>query len=156
MLTVLNGEILRHGAASMFCTALYAHAVATRAAPRPDHLPRRPPGRADPEGRSPVEEAGRPGTLLGFRTELELTDDRFRLSAGDALVLYTDGVTERRDGNHMFEEERLIAILQTADPEASAEQIVALIDRAITDFSDEPPQDDIAIVVIRPLAGDQA
>lgn len=157
VLTVLNGEILRYGARDMFCTAAYAHAVRSQDGGLDLTISRggHPAGlilRADRR----VEEAGQPGTLLGFRAEVELSDDRFHLSAGDALVLYTDGVTERRDGHLLFGEERLTAVLQAIPADASADQITGLIDQAITDFSAEPPQDDIAIMVIRPFAGDQA
>ncbi|MET8413200.1 SpoIIE family protein phosphatase, partial [Streptomyces sp. NPDC005195] len=43
-----------------------------------------------------MQEAGRPGTLLGILSEVRLTDVRFRLGAGDTLLLYTDGATEAR------------------------------------------------------------
>jgi hypothetical protein len=36
------------------------------------------------------------GPLLGFFPDIELADVRFRLAPGDALLLYTDGVTEAR------------------------------------------------------------
>ncbi len=41
-------------------------------------------------------EAGRRGILLGFFPDVKLTDVRFRLSASDVLLLYTDGATEAR------------------------------------------------------------
>jgi sigma-B regulation protein RsbU (phosphoserine phosphatase) len=41
-----------------------------------------------------VEEIGMTGTLLGVLEEVELEDRVTHLSAGDALVLYTDGLTE--------------------------------------------------------------
>ena len=41
-----------------------------------------------------VEELGTTGTLLGVLDDVELSDRGTRLAAGDALVLYTDGLTE--------------------------------------------------------------
>jgi serine phosphatase RsbU (regulator of sigma subunit) len=41
-----------------------------------------------------VEQLGVPGTLLGVLSEVELSDQATWLAPGDALVLYTDGLTE--------------------------------------------------------------
>jgi serine phosphatase RsbU (regulator of sigma subunit) len=41
-----------------------------------------------------VEELGTNGTVLGVLGEVELHDRTSRLAPGDALVLYTDGLTE--------------------------------------------------------------
>jgi PAS domain-containing protein len=41
-----------------------------------------------------VEELGANGTVLGVLEEIQLTDRTARLAPGDALVLYTDGLTE--------------------------------------------------------------
>ncbi len=41
-----------------------------------------------------VEELGANGTVLGILEEVELSDRSARLTPGDALVLYTDGLTE--------------------------------------------------------------
>ena len=81
-----------------------------------------------------------------------LTDDAIHLAPGDALVLYTDGVTERRDGSGMLGEDGLAAALEAAPPAASAEDLCAVIEQTIHAFSADPPQDDVAIVVIRPIA----
>ncbi|MFI5050844.1 MAG: GAF domain-containing SpoIIE family protein phosphatase [Gaiellales bacterium] len=152
VLGVLNSEMLRHGDQAMFCTTAYAHAQ-----PAPDggldlRLSRggHPPGivrRATGE----IEEVGSIGTLLGVRDEVTLTDDPIHLAPGDALVLYTDGVTERRDGTGMLGEEGLAAAVAAAPPASSAEEMCAVIEQTIHAFSADPPQDDVAIVVIRPV-----
>ena len=98
-----------------------------------------------------IEEVGSIGTLLGVRDEVALTDDAVHLAPGDALVLYTDGVTERRDGTGMLGEEGLAAAVEAAPPASSAEDMCAVIEQTIHAFSADPPQDDVAIVVIRPV-----
>ncbi len=152
VLRVLNGEIRRHRLPDMFCTAAYAHIVRGDGAGLDvtialgGHLPgviRR--------GGGEIEQAGHPGTLLGIREEVDLADHRVHLAAGDVLVLCTDGVTERRDGARMFGEERLASLLRTTAPGASAEQVALALEGAVAEFGAEPPQDDVAIVVIRPV-----
>ncbi|GMA86105.1 hypothetical protein GCM10025868_13550 [Angustibacter aerolatus] len=49
-----------------------------------------------------VTEVGRPGSLLGVVDPPRLHDELVRLRAGDALVLFTDGVTETRRGLEPF------------------------------------------------------
>ena len=152
VLGVLNAEMLRHGDRDMFCTTAYVHATPAADGGLDLRLSRggHPPGvvrRASGE----IEEVGSIGTLLGVRTEVTLTDDELHLAPGDALVLYTDGVTERRDGTGMLGEEGLAAALEAAPPAASAEDLCALIEQTIVAFSADPPQDDVAVVVIRPL-----
>jgi serine phosphatase RsbU (regulator of sigma subunit) len=149
---VLNDEIRRHGSPDMFCTAAYLHAVSVPGGGLEMTIARggHPPGlirRADGE----VAEAGLPGTLLGVRERVELVDTRVRLAVGDVLVLYTDGVTERRDGTRMFGQEGLEELLRAMAPADSAGQIALEIEQAIDAFAAEPPQDDVAIIVIRPI-----
>ena len=96
VLTQLNRALLDQRAEERFLTAVYATFRATPGglagrlctAGHPPALIRRADGR--------VREAGRPGSLLGFLPDVSLADARFRLSAGDVLLLYTDGATEAR------------------------------------------------------------
>jgi serine phosphatase RsbU (regulator of sigma subunit) len=154
VLGVLNSEMLRHGDPDMFCTTAYAHAVPAADGGLDLRLARggHPPGIVRRAG-GQLEEIGSIGTLLGVREEVVLTDDRVHLSPGEALVLYTDGVTERRSDAGMLGEDGLAAVLAAAPPSASAEDLCAAIEQTIYAFSADPPQDDVAIVVIRPIAG---
>jgi GAF domain-containing protein len=152
VLGVLNDEIRRHGSPDMFCTAAYLHGVSLPGGGLEITIARggHPPGlirRADGE----VVEAGLPGTLLGVRERVALVDDRVRLAVGDVLVLYTDGVTERRDGTRMFGQEGLEELLRVMPPADSAGQIALQIEQAIDAFAADPPQDDVAIIVIRAI-----
>jgi serine phosphatase RsbU (regulator of sigma subunit) len=151
VLRVLNDEICRHIAADMFCTAAYVHATAggerggldvtISRGGHPSALLRRPDGS--------VEEFGRPGTLLGVRGEVELVDDRVHLPVGATVVLYTDGVTERRNGRELFGDRRLVELVAGLPTDAGAEQIVEAVEQAVAGFAPEPPQDDVAIVAFR-------
>jgi len=156
VLRVLNSEVLQHRPPDMFCTAAYAHAVASAdgGIDVTIALGGHPPGvivRRD----GGLEQAGTLGTLLGVRQDVMLTDAGFHLAPGDALVLCTDGVIERRDGVRMLGEDGLAAVLAGVGPEANAESIAIAVERAVMEFAAGAPEDDVAIVVVRPT-GDPA
>jgi len=87
------------------------------------------------------------GTLLGVVDELALTDTEVALGPGDALVLYTDGVTEARRGNEHFGEARLLAAVQRLAGRP-ADEIAGGLDEAVADFR-RSARDDTAILVIQ-------
>ena len=95
-----------------------------------------------------VHEVGRPGTLLGVFADPELHDATVDLGRGDAMLLYTDGVTEEQVGDEFFGEERLAAVLR-AGAGGTARDIAERIQTAVVEFSPEPPRDDMAVLVIR-------
>ena len=98
-----------------------------------------------------IEEVGSIGTLLGVRDEVALTDDPIHLAPGDALVLYTDGVTERRDGTGMLGRGGTGRGAGGRSAGLLGEDMCAVIEQTIHAFSADPPQDDVAVVVIRPV-----
>jgi PAS domain S-box-containing protein len=95
-----------------------------------------------------VQTAGRSGTLLGCFQEPALNEAVITLGEGDSLVLYTDGVTEARDGLNVFGEERFHEILRGIAGLSAAEMAEA-IERAALDFQVGDARDDIAVVVLK-------
>jgi sigma-B regulation protein RsbU (phosphoserine phosphatase) len=90
---------------------------------------------------------GKAGSLLGVFHEVNFHDVSIKLAAGDALVLYTDGVTEARNAaGEFFGEERMHATLTGGGH--SAQFMVDSLLKQVLDFQ-TGPADDIAIVVIR-------
>lgn len=88
------------------------------------------------------------GTALGLLDSIASPAVDIPLGPGDALVFYTDGVTERRRGRELFGTERL---RDAAAPLAgySADVVAARLRATAIGFSVESPRDDIAILVLR-------
>lgn len=91
--------------------------------------------------------AGQPGALLGVFDRPELTERTVRLGPGDALVLYTDGITERRSGDAYFEDLLDATLSELAD--VPADVVAEQLQHAAATFGTEPPADDMALVVLR-------
>ena len=91
---------------------------------------------------------GTGGTALGLLDEVATPVAELTLRPGDALVFYTDGVTERRRGRDLFGPDRL---RDAAAPLAgySADVVAARLRTAVIGFSADTPRDDIAILVLR-------
>ena len=98
-----------------------------------------------------VEEFGVRGTLLGCLSEVAMTAQRTTLRAGEALVLYTDGVTEAhpRGGSELFGEDRVRHLLSRLSPDASAQRIATAIEAESLSFAGGHVGDDTAILVLR-------
>lgn len=97
-----------------------------------------------------VEEAGTPGMLLGLFPEVDHVDVHLELAPGDAVVLYTDGVTEAQGDEGMFGEARLQRVLGSAGSRAvDAEGLAQAVIDAVDEFRPGTPQDDVAVVALR-------
>ncbi len=97
-----------------------------------------------------LEFVGRAGTLVGVTDEFEVHEHTVRLGPGDAVVFYTDGVTERRTASRMFGELRLLdTVALSAGRNAAG--IASDLERAVDDYTSEPLRDDLAILVVRRL-----
>jgi serine phosphatase RsbU (regulator of sigma subunit) len=72
------------------------------------------------------------------------------LEAGDALLLYTDGVVEGRRDGEFFGEERLSALVRTLRDRGAA-TMADEVAAAAVDHQRGSPSDDIAVVVVRNL-----
>jgi integral membrane sensor domain MASE1/anti-sigma regulatory factor (Ser/Thr protein kinase) len=94
-----------------------------------------------------VEElAGTGGMLLGIYSDPELADQRLELLPGDALVLFTDGLTERRDP-HDDPTGRITELLRSSAGASASDTAARLGWLALTDNG--KPDDDVAVVVLR-------
>lgn len=90
------------------------------------------------------------GVALGVMEDLDYETGTFHLSAGDTVLLYTDGVTEAQDiSDALYEEIRLIEHVGTLAGQEPA-GIIAAVERAVEGFVGEAPQfDDITMLSLR-------
>ncbi len=147
----LNDAVMKRAGSGQFCTVAHVYGVpvedgfdvtiASGGHPLPFII------RAD----GTVEQPGRPGTLLGIFPDIQTPEHRTVLRRGDRIVMWTDGVSDRRGDGELYGEERLRAVL-VANAGRSPDEVADAIERSVLDFSQTDPQDDIAIVVagIRP------
>jgi sigma-B regulation protein RsbU (phosphoserine phosphatase) len=93
-----------------------------------------------------VRELGTFGSPVGLLDASHFHTVRHRLGA-ETVVLYTDGVTEARDGRRMYGEPRLKELVASlrADPETLSEGVAD----AVLDYQHGDASDDIAIVAFR-------
>lgn len=96
-------------------------------------------------------ELTRTGMALGIDDAAQYSQRSVRLNAGDFVLLYTDGVTDALDTHGQeFGLDRLRrAILDHRS--ASAAELAAALDQAVTDFSASAHFDDITVVVAKAL-----
>ena len=99
------------------------------------------------DGRVDLLEEG--GCLFGALAEADYPQCETALGAGDALLLYSDGVTEALDASHsIFGEERLRAVWSEAGG-GPPEEAMGRVLRAVEGFRGAAPQsDDITLVVM--------
>ncbi|MCD2195854.1 SpoIIE family protein phosphatase [Actinomycetospora endophytica] len=110
-----------------------------------------------PDGR--VEPVGIHGTAIGLVREVSVVGTRLRLAAGEALVFYTDGVSEQprdgRPGAEPFGEDRLVSAVGGAGS-GSADDVIAEVRAAVTAYGAGSQRDDIALFVVRAVPGTAA
>lgn len=88
-----------------------------------------------------------PGLVLGAMEGVPYHEESLQLSAGDSMLLYTDGVTEAFNAQGaMFTDAGLADVLAKADA-CGAEELAHLVERAVEDFAAGAAQsDDITVL----------
>ena len=152
-LRVLNEALLRQRQDRRFCTVAYAYfeqngdgrtrvGFASGGHPLPVVL------RAD----GTAEWFGAHGTLLGVVPDPDLEDRTTELAPGDALVFYTDGVTEAKGPDGMLGEDAVLEVVASAAG-LDADSIAGKVEEAALEKQEGAPRDDIAVVVLRVEGG---
>jgi len=143
----VNEAMLRQGS-SRFCTIAIAHldrsgpattlTVSVGGHPAPIVL------RAD----GSVETTRAGGTLIGLVEDPSLTERTTALAPGDAVLLYTDGVTEADAPRRIWTPEDLDEVIAAAAGATAQELVDRVADAALTGLA-APPRDDVAMLALR-------
>jgi phosphoserine phosphatase RsbU/P len=90
------------------------------------------------------------GTLIGVNTASTFAVAERQLQDGDAIVLYTDGVTEAENAQHeMFGIGRTLLELSKVPRPKSMKALVGALEKAVTDFVGEAePSDDVTLLAL--------
>jgi serine phosphatase RsbU (regulator of sigma subunit)/anti-sigma regulatory factor (Ser/Thr protein kinase) len=97
------------------------------------------------------EPAAEPQPLLGVIQDQTFVAQDVRLDPGDLLLCVTDGITERREGGLLLDDDDGLARLLADCGGLSAGAVAARIQRAVTEFGTGPPADDMALLVLRAI-----
>ncbi len=116
-------------------------------APPFDHFVLALAGHLPPVLAAPDEEARildvKPGPLLGSSATVQRTANRIEMPPGGVLLLYTDGLVERRSELLDVGIEKLRSVVTAEDPEVVCRRVTRAL---IGDWS---PQDDVAMLAIQ-------
>jgi PAS domain S-box-containing protein len=159
ILGVLNEALLRQRTDRRFCTVLYGRLEANGAGHKFEFASGGHPlplmlrsgdgdGDGDGGGGGSSGEVGSPGTLLGIVPDPSLSDSRVVLKPGEALVLYTDGVTDSAAPERIWTAAELVEAVGSPaglDADTIAERVM----RAALSEARGEPRDDIAILVLK-------
>jgi len=148
IVTVVNRELCQDNVGMMFVTLFFGMLDPQTGDLRFTNAGHNPPYHLNGNGPTPVTSCkGRP---LGVRNNSAYETGRLTLAPGEAIYLYTDGVTEaanRKD--KLFTEERLEAVLRV-DAGHPTKAIIEAVAAAVRSFADGAPQaDDITALAIR-------
>jgi integral membrane sensor domain MASE1 len=95
-----------------------------------------------------VEQLGAAGSLLGAMPEPVLADRRVVLGPGDAVLLYTDGLTDAYAPRRVISHDELAQALRSCAGREAAE-IASQVPRLVLNGDAAEPRDDITVLVLR-------
>ncbi len=88
------------------------------------------------------------GPLLMLDPDGSYVSREIPLEEGDLVLMYTDGLTEARNGENLFGEERIANILRR-DPGAAPDVLCKSLLESARDFAQSSLSDDVAILALR-------
>ncbi len=97
-----------------------------------------------------VEQLDATGTVIGVHEDFRYEENQLTLTAGDLVLLYTDGVTEAEDSQgEMFGDKRLVKFAQNHRKEEPSTLILKLLEE-INQFTKlSEPADDLTVIALR-------
>ena len=144
----LNLQICRHSPGSRFITLFYAVYTPATGGLTYVNAGQTPPLLRRQDGR--YERLEGTGIALGMFDGSTYTDAQTILSAGDTLVLYSDGITEAEDPNGQpFEENGLERVVSTYAAFSAAEMGTELLKAIERHAHDSRFGDDLTILILK-------
>ena len=146
----LNALILEEGPRARFLTLLHGEVekledggarVTYATAGHPPPLFLNPSGAVDGDDESDL--------MLGVFTEATFGARTVTLKPGHLVLGFTDGVTERRNGDRLLGDDLGLERILAACAGLGAGAVAARVSRAVRAFSTEPSHDDMALIVLR-------
>ncbi|MGW2221811.1 SpoIIE family protein phosphatase [Nonomuraea sp. NPDC001684] len=96
-----------------------------------------------------VDTVAAPQLLLGVEAGARFYVETFELAPEEVLLCVTDGVTERRDGDRLLDDDDGLSALLSTCRGLSAHAVAERVRHAVETFAQEPSQDDVALLVIK-------
>src|SRR5436190_23832695 len=147
VLRKVNDTLVHQHLDDRFCTIAYARVVPTADGVRISVCRGGHPAPLLLHADGTIEPVGMAGSLIGILPDVRLWEETAHLQKGDAIVFYTDGVTEARRDHDQFGETGLRRALESCLGRTASE-IADAIEAAVLDFASEA-SDDIALLVLR-------
>ncbi|MBF0465174.1 MAG: SpoIIE family protein phosphatase [Nitrospirae bacterium] len=146
ILRVVNNDLCRNNEKSMFVTLFLGIIDTKTGVCSYSNGGHNPPYLIDNSGEVKLLKIS-DGIPAGIMEESEYNSDKITFSEGDAIFLYTDGVTEAMDTeNKIFDDDRLIAVL-SKNQGKSSKTIVEDVVAKLSEFTTDAVQsDDITIL----------
>jgi sigma-B regulation protein RsbU (phosphoserine phosphatase) len=143
----VNDELARDNEASMFVT-LFCAVLDTKSGQLVFANAGHPAPVLVRQGQRPRLFDAASSKVVGMQTNIAYRKSLLQLEPGDALLLYTDGVTEAFNPAHEeFGDARLLQAL--AHPASAREMVAQVLDAVRAFAGGEPQSDDIALMAIR-------
>jgi serine phosphatase RsbU (regulator of sigma subunit)/anti-sigma regulatory factor (Ser/Thr protein kinase) len=101
------------------------------------------------EERAVPERAALPQPILGVIEGLLFEAQTIQLAPGDLLLCVTDGVTRRRDGNRLLDDDDGLARLLAGCAGLPADVVAAKVHEEVRSFGGRPAADGMALLAIR-------
>jgi sigma-B regulation protein RsbU (phosphoserine phosphatase) len=148
MLETLHRALRRQPPGADLCTACL---VLVKPAPERLRLTVTLAGHPPPvliDSRGDARQIGQPGTLLGVLEPIHFVEHEAELSAGETLLLYTDGIPEAGHSGEALGERGLIELCRKA-PLLTLAQLLEHIEHVALERAEGSLRDDLALLGLR-------
>jgi serine phosphatase RsbU (regulator of sigma subunit) len=148
VLLEVNQTIIRQSSSGIFITAFFAILDSKKQTLRYANAGHSPPMVRHASG--VLESLKRTGSALGVFSDLQISETNISLEPGDAVVMYTDGVTDAwqpHPRNKYYEVECLADAIAAAPRKAI--ELLAHVEADFNAFIEgAPPQDDVTFLIL--------